>query len=118
MRMSFSQLKVKRNRMAKVCKKCKGYGFLHKPGEDDRFCLSCPRSKPAIMRKWKQGRSCVIDKGRGNAIKGVLIKSPFMSPSNNWMVVVATIEEAQNKEGILVPTRFNVMLIKKRVTLK
>lgn len=104
--------------MAKVCKKCKGYGFLHKPREEDRFCFSCPRAKPAIMRKWKRGRRCIIDKGAPSAIEGVLIKSPFMSPSKNWMVVVSTIEKDQNKEGILVPTRFNVMLIKKRVTLK
>ena len=103
--------------MAKVCKKCKGYGFLHKPGEDDRFCLSCPRAKPAIMRQWKMGRRCILDKGKSNAIEGILVKSPFVSPSKNWMVVLAIVEEAMDKKGLLVPTRFNVMVIKKRVTL-
>lgn len=106
--------------MAKVCKKCKGYGFLHKHSsswETDIFCFSCPRDKPVIMRKWKRGKSCILDKGESSVIEGVLVKPPFVSPSKNWMVVVAIVEQFMNKEGVLVPTRYNVMVIKKRVTL-
>ena len=103
--------------MAKVCKKCKGYGFLHNPGEEDLFCLSCPRAKPAIMRQWKKSRKCVLDKGEPSAIEGVLIKPPFMSPSKNWMVVIAIVEESLSPQGLLIPKRYNVMVIKKRVTL-
>ena len=103
--------------MAKVCKKCKGYGFLHKPGEEDRFCLSCPRAKPAIMRQWKRGRRCILDKREPSAIEGVLVKPPFVSPSKNWMVVMAIVEESMSPDGILRPKRHNVMVIKKRVTL-
>lgn len=104
--------------MAKVCKKCKGYGFLHKPGEEDRFCLSCPRAKPAIMRQWKKGRRCILDKKEPSTIEGILVKPPFVSPSKNWMVVMAIVEEAMSLDSILLrPKRHNVMVIKKRVTL-
>ena len=69
------------------------------------------------MRQWKRGRRCIIDKAAPSAIEGVLVKPPFMSPTKNWTVVVAIVEEAADKNGMYVPTRYNVMLIKKRVTL-
>lgn len=107
--------------MAKVCKKCKGYGYLHEHSsswETDIFCLACPRAKPAIMRQWKRGRRCVIDKGGPSAIEGVLVKPPFVSPSKNWMVVVAIVESTIAKDQVsYVPRQYNVMLIKKRVSL-
>ena len=107
--------------MAKVCKKCKGYGYLHKHSsswETDIFCHACPRAKPAIMRKWARGKRCILDKGEPSAIEGVLIKSPFVSPSKNWMVVVAIIETAMAKDQrSYVPRQYNVMVVKQRVTL-
>ena len=61
----------------------------------------------------------MIDKEAPSAIEGVLVKPPFMSPSKNWMVVVAIVEEVMStKDSKMYPVRHNVMLIKKRVTLK
>ena len=70
------------------------------------------------MRKWARGKRCILDKGKSSAIEGVLIKPPFVSPSKNWMVVVAIIESAMSKDHhSYVPRQYNVMVIKQRVTL-
>ena len=104
--------------MAKLCRRCGGLGFLHKPGEDDFFCFSCPRAKPAVMRKWKRGARCILDKATSLSIKGLLVKPPFRNPSDIWMVVISIVENAMKKDGTYGPRKFNVMVPRERVRLK
>ena len=104
---------------ARVCKKCRGDGALHKPGDpSDILCQWCPPPKPSVARKWSPGESCIMDDGKVGSVKGVLVKAPFLSQYKEWFVIVATVDECMSpKDEEYYQRRFNVRILKKRVTL-
>ena len=103
---------------ANICKVCRGFGTLHKAGDEDKLCQWCPSPRSSVIRKWFPGRACVIDKGTMCETGAVLVKAPFLSQYKEWFVVVATVAEATHpRTHEYYQKQFNVRILMERISL-
>ena len=70
------------------------------------------------LAKFRAGRSCIIDKGTPYEEPGIIVKPPFKNQFREWFVVVAIVSEAMSSEDYeYYPKRFDVRILKERVSL-
>lgn len=72
-----------------------------------------------MAKKFRVGRSCIIDPDTDYAMQGILVKVPHKNRFGEWFVVVAIVDEAMDKDTHeYYQKRFDVRILKERVKIK